>query len=478
MKFTPPAGIIYLGFALVVTGQALAQLEPIAPVEAPFPVPQFSRPAIPDLAFSIVDFGAIPGGSATNTQAIARAIVACTEAGGGRVVVPEGIWLTGAIHLQSNVELHLEQGAILRFSDNPEDYLPVVFTRVGGVELYNYSSLIYARDAENIAITGPGKLDGQGLSWAAWKEKETNEAFRLAAAGVPAEERVFGTPEAAIRPSFINFVNCRTILLEGFTIGSGPNWTIHPIYSDNIIIRRVTVDTWGPNNDGIDVDSCRNVLIEHCRFNTEDDCVVLKSGYNEDGRRVARPTENVIMRHCTSNRGHGGLVIGSEMSGDVRNVFMRDCTFDGTDRAVRIKSRRDRGGVVENIFIEDLVVKDMQREVILLNMAYTADRSSVQRVDPPVFRNIQIRRVVALGAPEAIRIRGLEDSPIEDLVLEDMVIRSERGIFMEHARNVEMRNVTVVTDVEPELSADRISGLEITEGRLRPDSDNDSDSDL
>ncbi len=464
MKFTPIPSIILLGFTLGAGSQGLAGGEAIEPVQAPFPIPQFSRPAFAENQYTILDFGAQSGGQVTNTEAIAAAIEACVEAGGGRVVVPEGLWLTGPIHLQSNVELHLEYGAVLQFSTVPEDYLPVVFTRVGGVELYNYSSLIYAKDAENIAITGPGKLDGQGLSWAPWKEKETNEAFRMAAAGVPVGERVFGTREAAIRPSFINFVNCRNILLEGFTIGSGPNWTIHPIYCENIIIRRVTVDTWGPNNDGIDIDSCRNVLIEHCRFNTEDDCVVLKSGYNEDGRRVARPTENVIMRHCTSNRGHGGLVIGSEMSGDVRNVFMHDCTFDGTDRAVRIKSRRDRGGVVENIFVEDLLVKDMQREVILLNMAYSADRSSVMDNTPPVFRNIRIRRVAALGAPEAIRVQGLEDSPIEDLLLEDMVIRSERGIFMTHARNVELRNVTVVTEREPKLSVEDVSGLRITGG--------------
>lgn len=464
MKFRRSSLLILTGLSLGGSFITAALAEPIDPVTAPFPVPEFSRPTFPESEFVITDFGARSGGEVKNTQAIVAAIEACVEAGGGRVVVPEGLWLTGAIHLQSNVELHLEHGSVLRFSKEPEDYLPVVFTRVGGVELYNYSSLIYARDAENIAITGPGELDGQGLSWASWKEKETNKAFRMAAAGIPAEERVFGTRESAVRPSFINFVNCRNILLEGFTIGSGPNWTIHPIYSENIIIRRVTVDTWGPNNDGIDVDSCRNVLIEHCRFNTEDDCVVLKSGYNEDGRRVARPTENVIMRHCTSNRGHGGLVIGSEMSGDVRNVFMHDCSFDGTDRAVRIKSRRDRGGVVEDVYVEDLMVKDMQREVVILNMAYSADRSRVMDNAPPVFRNIRVSRVVALGAPEAIRVQGLEDSPIENLLFEDIVVRSEEGIFLSHAKGVQLRNVTVVTESGPKLVADNVSGLEITGG--------------
>lgn len=462
-RFTVAAMALQWAIALHAGGENAWTVgnEPIAPLEAPFPMPDLKRPEFPERTFDIRDHGAREGGEVENTAAFASAIKACAEAGGGRVLVPAGVWLTGPIHLRSNIELHLAAGSRVVFSDDPADYLPMVFTRVGGIELYNYSSLIYARDCENIAITGPGELDGNGEAWADWASKETRAAFEMGATGVPVEQRKFGTEEAAIRPSFINFVECRNILLEGFTIGSGPNWTIHPIYCENIIIRRVTVDTWGPNNDGIDPDSCRNVLIEYCRFNTEDDCVVLKSGYNEDGWRVGRPTENVIMRHCYSNRGHGGLVIGSEMSGDVRNVYMRDCTFDGTDRALRIKSRRGRGGIVENVWVEDLVVRNMQREVVTLNMEYSADDKEAHNRRPPVFRNITVRNVVAQGAPMAILVRGLEDSPIENLRFENMTIHSKRGVVIENARGIIFKNVTVVPREGPAFTLENTSDVVI-----------------
>ena len=275
-------------------------LEPIAPIKAPFPMPQLQRPAFPERVVSIVDHGAVPGGTVKNTAAIAATIKAVADAGGGRVLVPAGRWLTGPVHLRSNIDLHLAAGAVLVFSDVFADYLPAVLVRAGGIELYNYSPLLYARNCENIAITGPGRLDGNSRAWWPWAKKETREGFAMGAKGVPVEQRIFGTPEAAIRPSFVTFLECKNVLLEGFTIGSGPNWTIHPVYCENIIIRRVNMITEGPNNDGIDPDSCRNMLIEHCDISTGDDCVVLKSGYDQDGRRVGRPTENVVMRHTTS----------------------------------------------------------------------------------------------------------------------------------------------------------------------------------
>jgi polygalacturonase len=433
--------------------------DPIAPLEAPFPMPELKRPVFPDRVVNICDYGAVSGGEVKNTEAIAAAIAACAEAGGGRVLVPAGDWLTGPIHLQSNIELHLAEGSRIIFSDRFADYLPVVLTRVGGIEIYNYSSLIYARDCENIAITGPGSLDGNAEAWWKWKEIQTDELFAMGAAGVPVEERIFGTEEAAIRPSFVNFVECRNILLEGFTIGGGPNWTIHPIYSENIIIRRVKVITNGPNNDGIDPDSCRNVLIEHCVFDTGDDCVVLKSGYNEDGWRVGRPTENVIMRHCFSQRGHGGLVIGSEMSGDVRNVYLHDCVFEGTDRALRIKSRRGRGGIVENVTAENLTVRDMQREVIILNMEYSSDKQALSNLRPPLFRDITVKHVVGMGAPVAIRVTGLEDSRIEDVHFSDMTIRSTEGIQLQHVDGITLENVLVEPDEGPVLRMRNVSDL-------------------
>ena len=423
--------------------------EPIEPINAPFPMPQPVRPVFPNKAFNLRDFGAIEGGAEKNTEAFAKAIEACSKAGGGQVVVPAGKWLTGPIHLRSNIDLHVEDGAELIFSDKPEDYLPPVLVRNGGVDVYNYSPLIYARDCENIAVTGPGLLNGNGKAWWAWKGLENNQSFKMATQGVPVEQRVFGTPQAGIRPSFVSFVNCKNVLLEGFTISSGPAWTIHPIYCENVIIRRVNVDTHGPNNDGMDPDSCRNVLVEHCVFRTGDDCLVLKSGYNEDGWRVGKPTENVVMRYCSTTEGHGALVIGSEMSGGVRNVYMHDCECDRTDCAVRIKSRLDRGGVIENIYVENVKGKDLQREAIILTMAYGSDRQPIVNRKPPVFRNMQFKNVTVDGAGTAISISGVEDTPVDNIRFENIDIHSKKGVTVSDAKDLVFDNVKIASDAGP-----------------------------
>lgn len=438
-----------------------AAAEPIAPIRAPFAMPQLQRPQFPARSVSIVEHGAVPDGKTKNTAAFARAIEALAQAGGGRVVVPAGRWLTGPIHLRSNIELHLAAGAVVVFSDVFEDYLPPVFVRVGGIECFNYSPLIYARGCENVAITGPGRLDGNGAAWWAWKKSESRALFAAGAKGVPVEQRVFGTREAAIRPSFVSFVECRNVLLEGFTIGGGPNWTLHPVYCENVIVRRVNVDTDGPNNDGLDPDSCRNVLVEHCTFSTGDDCVVLKSGYNEDGWRVARPTENVVMRHCTSRRGHGGIVIGSEMSGDVRNVYLHDCDFDGTDRVLRIKSRPGRGGVVENVWVENVTARDLKYEFAILNMDYSSDTSAIVNPAPPTFRNITVRKVAASGAPVAVRITGLPASPVQNVAFEDCAIVAERGVLATHARDIAFRRCAISPARGETFVLDAVTGLTV-----------------
>ena len=442
-------------FALVVAVAAAPRLlaaaeehpawggDPIAPIKAPFPMPTLARPKFPTRVVSIADHGARAGGIEKNTEAFARAIAACAEAGGGRVLVPPGKWLTGPVHLRSHIELHLAEGAEIIFSDRFADYLPAVLVRAGGVEIYNYSPLIYARDCEDVAITGPGKLNGNAKAWWSWSRRETKEFFAQGARGVPVEQRVYGTEQAAIRPSFVVFFNCRNVLLEGFTIGGGPNWTIHPIYCENTIIRRVHVLTDGPNNDGIDPDSCRNVLIEHCVFDTGDDCVVLKSGYNEDGWRVARPTENVVMRWCRSERGHGGLVIGSEMSGDVRNVYLHDCQFDGTDHALRLKSRRDRGGIVENVWAENLTVRNMKYDVAIMTMDYGADRNAPIALHPPVFRNIHMRGVTGQGAPVALQLDGLAGSPIRNVTFRDLNLTATKGVIARDVQDLRFENVSV-----------------------------------
>jgi hypothetical protein len=440
---------LVLGWMLAGQARAASVPEPIAPIKAPFPMPQLERPRFPAHVVSIADHGAKEGGAVKNTAAFARAIEACAQAGGGRVLVPAGKWLTGPIHLRSRIELHLTEGSEVIFSDLPEDYLPPVLVRVGGVELYNYSPLIYARDCVDVAITGPGRLNGNARRWWEWRTRETKEIAQLAPKGIPVDQRIFGTPEAAIRPNFVVLFNCKNVLLEGFTIGSGPNWTIHPIYCENTIIRRVHVLSDGPNNDGIDPDSCRNMLIEHCVFDTGDDCVVLKSGYNEDGWRVARPTENVVMRWCSSRKGHGGLVIGSEMSGDVRNVYMHDCEFDRTDHALRIKSRGGRGGIVENIWAENLKVMNMKYDVVIVTMDYGADRNPAASERAPVFRGLHVRNVEGRGAPAAMVLQGLEDSPMEDLTFENINIRSTEGVIASWIKRAKFLNVTISPDKGP-----------------------------
>jgi len=425
-------------------------------------------PTFPDRRFSIADYGAVAGGNVKCTEAFREAIAACAESGGGRVIVPAGTFLTGPIHLRSNVELHLSEGAEIKFSDQFADYLPPALVRVGGIELYNYSPLIYARDCQNVAITGKGSLDGNAEAWWDWKSRETKRGFEMGAQGVPVEQRVFGTPEAAIRPSFLSLVSCTNILLEDFIIGSGPNWTIHPIYCVNTTIRGVHVLTDGPNNDGIDPDSCRDMLIENCIFDTGDDCVVLKSGYNEDGWRVGRPTENVIMRNCSSKRGHGGLVIGSEMSGSVSNVFMENCEFGGTDRAVRIKSRADRGGVVEHIYARNLKVTDMQREVIILNMDYGSDRQALQKHTPPVFRHMQFENIVGVGAPTAVLIQGMESSPIQDIRFKNMTITARKGVVASHAKNLSFDQVNIRPVQGPVFDLSNASDIIIQDSKAAP----------
>lgn len=419
-------------------------------------------PVFPKKEFDITAHGAKAGGSNDCTAAFAAAIKQCADAGGGRVTVPPGKFLTGPIHLRSNVELHLSAGSEIIFSDRFEDYLPVVPVRVGGIDVLNYSPLIYAKDCTNVAITGKGKLNGNAGKWWQWKGRETTAHFKMGADGVPLEKRVFGTPEAGIRPNFLVLLNCRNILLEDFTIGSGPNWTINPVYCSNITIRGVTVDTDGPNNDGIDPDSCSDVLVENCTFSTGDDCLVLKSGYNEDGWRVNRPTENVIMRHCFSKHGHGGLVVGSEMSGSVRNVFMHDCEFEGTDRAIRIKSRRDRGGVVEKIYARDIKVRDMKEEVVILNMDYSADKNAASTGKAPIFRDMCFERISASGAPVAIRITGTNDSMIENIRFHDLDLSTTRGVIAKCVKGLRFENLRLKTGKAPVFDLENASDITIS----------------
>jgi polygalacturonase len=415
-------------------------------MKPPFKMPEIKRPAFANRTFDIRDYGAVGDGETKNTEAFAKAIAACAKAGGGRVLVPAGVWLTGPIHLRSRINLHIEKGAELRFSDKFSDYLPAVFTRWEGLECYNYSPLIYAKDCTNIAITGKGTLNGQGQGWWHWKKIQKPGAIKLynmACEGVPVKKRVLGTEKDALRPAFIEAVNCRNVLIEGITVGSGPMWTVHNLYCDKVLVRNVNIITRGVNNDGLIIDSTKNVLIEGCYFDTGDDCVVLKSGLNEDGWRVGRPTEKVIVRNCKTKQGHGGVTIGSEMSGDVRDIFVHNCEFNGTANGIRVKSMRGRGGVVENVWVEDVKMGRISRAALTFSTFYKLSTLKPSTKKPPIFRNFHLKNISCDYASRAAKIIGLPEQPLENFTLENISIACRWGLECINSKGVKLSGVKI-----------------------------------
>ncbi len=386
-------------------------------------------PKFPCKNFSVIKYGAIGDGVTDCTRAFNEAIQACNQAGGGRVVVPGGVFLTGAIHLKSNVNLHISEKATIKFYTDPEKYLPVVFTRFESVECYNYSPLIYAYGQENIAVTGKGTLDGQAddTNWWKWKgskdpnakdQKESvNKLNKMGEEGIPVTDRVFGEGHY-LRSSFIQFIKCKNILIDGISIVRSPMWEINPVLSENITVQNVKISSLGPNNDGCDPESCKNVLIKNCVFNTGDDCVAIKSGRNNDGRRIDVPSENIVIKHCQMNDGHGGVVIGSEISGSVRNVFVENCVMDSPnlDRALRIKTNSVRGGIVENIYMRNIKIGQVKEAVVLVSFKYQeGDAGNFT----PVVRNIFISDVISEKSDYGLYLDAYERSPVTNVVIEN-----------------------------------------------------------
>ncbi len=456
--------------------------ETIAPINAPFEMPRFKRPTFPDLAFNIKDFGALPGGKIKVTHAIRKTIEAAAKADGGKVVIPAGIWLTGPIHLQSNINLYAAKDAELRFSSDFMDYQPGVFSRHNGVECYKPSALIYANACENIAITGKGIFHGYGKTWRRNASKILAPAGsrpgKVVADNVPVKDRLFdGTEGDFLRPAFVQPINCKHVFIEGVTFMYGPQWTIQPTYCENVIVRGVRVVTKGseaydgtPNGDGVNPDSCKNVLIEYCDMDTGDDCFAIKSGRAEDGLRVGRPCENIVIRHSQGRRGHGGVVIGSETSGGIRNVFIRDCRFNGTDRGLRFNTARGRGAVIENIWAHDITMGTIRKEAIIVNTLRYTDRYPAHPVSDrtPTYRNLHFQNITCEYAKDpGIRIIGLPEKPIGDFRFENISIKSEEGIQAQDARNVRFRNVEVIPDKGPVILLDECFDITI-ENAKRP----------
>ncbi|GAE84917.1 polygalacturonase [Bacteroides reticulotermitis JCM 10512] len=330
-------------------------------VDAPFSMPLIRVFRFPQKDFPITKYGAQSGGKFDNTKVFAKAILECNKAGGGRVVVPAGEWLTGPIHFLSNVNLYLEEGAVLLFSDNPSDYLPAVMTSWEGMECYNYSPLLYAFNCENIAITGRGMLKPKMETWRTWFKRPQphldalKKLYDMASFDVPVEKRQMAKDENNLRPHLIHFNRCRNVLLDSFKIRESPFWTIHIYMCENGVARNLDVRAHGHNNDGIDLEMTKDFLVENCTFDQGDDAVVIKAGRNRDAWRLNTPTENIVVRNCTILKGHALLAVGSEISGGIRNVYMHDCTApNNVNRFFFIKTNHRRGGFIENIYMENV----------------------------------------------------------------------------------------------------------------------------
>jgi len=363
-------------------------------VTVPAILARIQPPRFPAREFDVTKFGAVADGKTICTKAFADAIEACQRGGGGKVLVPPGTFLTGAIHLKSGVNLHLAEGATIKFSTDPKDFLPVVFTR-DVAEMMNYSPFIYALDQTNIAVTGEGTLDGQASksAWPEWVKKSGPSGAKLTEMGdknIPVKDRIMGEGHF-IRPHFVQPVRCRNVLIEGVTLVDSPNWVVTPLYCTNVTVRGIKVISHGKNNDGCDPDSCTDVLIEDCSFDTGDDCIAVKAGRDVEGRRINIPCENVIIRNCKFKDGHGGVTIGSETAGGIRNVFAEDCEFDSPnlDQALRFKTNPARGGFIENIFMRRCTVKTAKFG-IHMTMRYASSGLSAGDAIP-VVRNIDIR---------------------------------------------------------------------------------------
>jgi polygalacturonase len=383
-------------------------------------------PKFPAHDFVITKYGAKADGKTDCTAAIAKAIAACAKKGGGRVVVPAGEFLTGPIHLLSNVNLHLAAtNSVLKFSTDPKKYLPVVATRFEGMECFNYSPLIYAYGQQNVAVTGQGTLDGQAeeSNWLAWKgqkgaTKGTQRAARarldkMNNTGVPVSQRVFGEGDF-LRPPFVEFNLCRNVLIEGVKVRRSPMWELHPLLCTNVIVRGVDINSHGANNDGCDPESCTDVLIEKCIFDTGDDCIAIKSGRNADGRRVGVPSQNIIIRDCTMRDGHGGTTIGSEISGSCSNVFVENCEMSSPDLtcALRLKSNAMRGGVLQNIFMRNVTVGTVHDSVLQIDFLYEEGAKGEQK---PIARNVVMENITCADTPRVLNVRGFPAASISNV---------------------------------------------------------------
>jgi polygalacturonase len=398
--------------------------------EVPDILRRIEPPVFPGRTFPVTRFGGVGDGVTDCTEAFRRAIAACDGAGGGRVLVPDGAFLTGAIHLRSNVNLHVEDGGTIRFHTDPAKYLPEVLTRWEGIECFNYSPLIYAYGERNVAVTGPGVLDGRATlgPWESWYQQgggqsADQQALRqMGRDGVPVSERRFGDGHF-LRPSMVQLYRCQNVLVGDLTIVDPPMWTVHPVLSANVTVRDVTVHSTLYNTDGCDPDSCSDVHVVGCRFDTNDDCVAVKSGRDEDGHRVGVPSERVVVERCKFAGRWGGITVGSEMSGGVQKVFTRDCEVNPADfpghypvkYPLYVKTNKRRGGVIDGVHLRDIVGGRVEREALYVILDYNNEVGT----RPVVVQNISVDGMVIDGARTAVWLNGLETDPIRHVEVRD-----------------------------------------------------------
>lgn len=474
----------------------------------PFEMPLLSPPEFPNYSISVTDFGGVGDGIALNTGAFAKAMDHLASRGGGRLIVPAGVWFTGPIVLQSNINLHLEDRSIILFSPD-KDLYPLVETSFEGLDTRRCQSPIWGKDLQNIAITGSGAIDGNGHYWRPLKrDKVTERQWEHATShGGVFKRDDYWMPSAAylhgdttsdmnvprnlqseeewlalrdfLRPVMVSLQHCKDVFLQGVIFQNSPAWNIHPLMCENVIIDGIQVrnPSFAQNGDGIDLESCRNSLIVNSTFDVGDDAICIKSGKDEDGRKRNMPTENLIVNNCTVFKGHGGFVVGSEMSGGVKNVSVSNCQFMGTDVGLRFKSRRGRGGVVENIYISDISMFDIATEPLLFNLFY-GGKSAVESLEdgdqvpqeerlPPIdettpaFRNIFVERITCRNARRAMYFHGLPEQNIGNIHIEDFVVHAREGAELIDSEEITLKNIQIFAESGAALKLHNVRNLTV-----------------
>lgn len=422
--------------------------------------------------FNVLKYGAKNDSSKIATAAIAKAIEAAAKTGGGTVYFPAGKYLTGSVHLKSNITILIDAGAELHFSDNFDDYLPMVQSRWEGIDVMNFSPLFYGDQLENIAITGRGIIDGHGKKWWAYSEIHVKQSpgskwqdeFKRLNKNVLAPDLPGWIERGFLRPPFIQFMNCRNILISGITIRNSPFWTVNPEFCENVTITGITIaNPPSPNTDGINPESCKYVHISDCHISVGDDCITIKSGKDRAGRKMAVPAQNYTITNCTMLSGHGGVVIGSEMSGGVKKIAISNCIFDGTDRGIRIKTARGRGGVVEDIRVDNVIMKNIRDQAIVLDMQYVKTTAEPVSERTPKFRNIHFSNITA-QVKQAGYLNGLEEMPIENVTFSNLNIDAQTGFVVKEASQIAFHQVQINTLTGPAIAVE--NGKQISIGGL------------